>query len=115
MTVKHTLSARAAEPGSGRGSSARLRASSDALCARSVIEWPRWPLASLASAALTVFAAFVAPSVAIAQYGTPPDMRAMKPTIRDAEPGMLPKGGTETVDEVYRRQPVFYRTSEAPG
>src|SRR5215510_5837343 len=42
--------ARADEPGSGRGSSARLRASSDALCART-IKLPRWPLASLASAA----------------------------------------------------------------
>src|SRR5467141_2392035 len=30
--------------------SARLRASFDALCART-LEWPRWPLASLASAA----------------------------------------------------------------
>ena len=41
--------ARADEPGSGRVSSARSRASSDALCARTV-ELPRWPLASLASA-----------------------------------------------------------------
>jgi hypothetical protein len=43
--------ARADEPGSGRVSSARSRASSDALCART-IELPRRPLASLASAAL---------------------------------------------------------------
>ncbi len=42
--------ARADEPGSGRVSSARSRASSDALCAR-FLESPRWPLASLASAA----------------------------------------------------------------
>jgi branched-chain amino acid transport system ATP-binding protein len=41
---------RADGPGSGRVSSARSRASSDALCART-LEWPRWPLASLASAA----------------------------------------------------------------
>ena len=40
---------RADEPGSGRVSSARSRASSDALCAPT-IESPRWPLASLASA-----------------------------------------------------------------
>src|SRR5207237_7249507 len=40
---------RAVEPGSGRVSLARLRASSDALCARTS-ELPRWPLASLASA-----------------------------------------------------------------
>ena len=65
--------------------------------------------------ALAVLAAFVAPSVVVAQYGTPPDLRIMKPTIRDAEPGMMPKGGTEIVDGVYRRQPVFYRTSEPPG
>ena len=43
------IAARAVEPGSGRVSSARLRASSDALCART-IELARWPLASLASA-----------------------------------------------------------------
>src|SRR5712691_5901694 len=43
-------SPRADEPGSGGVSSARSRASSDALCART-LEWPRWPLASLASAA----------------------------------------------------------------
>jgi creatinine amidohydrolase len=42
--------ARADEPGSGRVSPARSRASSDALCA-GTIESPRWPLASLASAA----------------------------------------------------------------
>ncbi len=42
--------ARADEPGSGRVSPARSRASSDALCAR-IKKWPRWPLASLASAA----------------------------------------------------------------
>jgi hypothetical protein len=41
---------RADELGSGRVSSARSRASFDALCART-IELPRWPLASLASAA----------------------------------------------------------------
>ena len=35
---------RADEPGSGRVSPARSRASSDALCART-IEWPRWPFA----------------------------------------------------------------------
>src|SRR6266550_4567036 len=42
--------ARADEPGSGRVSPARSRASSDALCARTV-KLPRWPLAWLASAA----------------------------------------------------------------
>jgi uncharacterized protein (DUF2126 family)/transglutaminase-like putative cysteine protease len=42
---------RADEPGSGRVSSARSRASSDALCARTLEESPRWPLASLARAA----------------------------------------------------------------
>src|SRR5437868_2675601 len=38
---------RADEPDSGRVSPARSRASSDALCART-IKWPRWPLAWLA-------------------------------------------------------------------
>jgi lipoprotein-anchoring transpeptidase ErfK/SrfK len=66
-------------------------------------------------AALAVLAAGTTPTVAVAQHGTPLEMRAMKPTIRDAEPGMVPKGGTEIVDGVYRRQPVFYRTNEAPG
>src|SRR6195256_4642544 len=50
--------ARADEPGSGRVSSARSRASSDALGART-IELPRWPLASLASAALTAIPVFL--------------------------------------------------------
>ena len=66
-------------------------------------------------AAVAVLAACSVPTVAVAQYGTPPDMRLMKPTIRDAEPGMVPKGGAEIVDGIYRRQPVFYRTNEAPG
>src|SRR5713226_7226499 len=43
--------ARADEPGSGRVPSARSRASSDALCARTKRS-PRWPLALLASAAV---------------------------------------------------------------
>src|ERR1700724_1042516 len=47
---KVVLAARADEPGSGRVSPARSRASSDALCARTT-ELPRWLLASLASAA----------------------------------------------------------------
>jgi len=46
----HVGAARADEPGSGRVSPACSRASSDALCART-LEWPRWPLAPLASAA----------------------------------------------------------------
>jgi O-antigen ligase len=50
MSFAAATPARADEPGSGRVSSARSRASSDALCART-IELPRWPLASLASAA----------------------------------------------------------------
>jgi GNAT superfamily N-acetyltransferase len=50
-TVEPPAAARRAdEPGSGRVSSARSRASSDALCAPTM-ESPRWPLASLASAA----------------------------------------------------------------
>jgi lipoprotein-anchoring transpeptidase ErfK/SrfK len=68
--------------------------------------------------AIAILAALVlclAPGVASAQYGTPFEMRVTKPTIRDAEPGAVPKGGTEAVGAAYRRQPVSYRTHEAPG
>jgi len=37
------------------------------------------------------------------------------PTIRDADPGIDNTGRAAQVDNVYRPQPVFYRTHEAPG
>jgi len=66
-------------------------------------------------AVIAALAALVAPNAAIAQYGTPFEMRATNPTIRDADPGATPRGGAELVDSAYRRQPVFYRTNEPPG
>jgi lipoprotein-anchoring transpeptidase ErfK/SrfK len=50
-----------------------------------------------------------------AQYGRPFDLRNIMPTIEDAEPGREPPPEEKVLPEVYRRQPVFYRTSEAPG
>jgi lipoprotein-anchoring transpeptidase ErfK/SrfK len=64
---------------------------------------------------LIALALCAAPTAATAQYGTPPEMRMTRPTIRDAEPGAVPRGGVEVIPAVYRRQPVFYRSSEAPG
>jgi lipoprotein-anchoring transpeptidase ErfK/SrfK len=50
-----------------------------------------------------------------AQYGRPFELRNIMPTIEDAEPGREPPPEEKVLPEVYRRQPVFYRTSEAPG
>ena len=66
-------------------------------------------------AILTALVLCAAPTAATAQYGTPPEMRMTRPTIRDAEPGAVPRGGVEVIPAAYRRQPVFYRSSEAPG
>jgi lipoprotein-anchoring transpeptidase ErfK/SrfK len=54
-------------------------------------------------------------SVAPAQHGTPMELRHMDPTIEDAAPGREPEPEAAVVAEAYRRQPVFYRTSEPPG
>jgi lipoprotein-anchoring transpeptidase ErfK/SrfK len=37
------------------------------------------------------------------------------PTIQDAAPGIDNTGRVAAVDNIYRPQPVFYRTHEAPG
>jgi lipoprotein-anchoring transpeptidase ErfK/SrfK len=66
-------------------------------------------------AVLGLFAVLLLPMAGVAQYGTPFELRVTKPTARDAEPGAVPKGGVEMIPAVYRRQPVFYRTNEAPG
>src|SRR5947209_2724744 len=50
-----------------------------------------------------------------AQYGAPFDLRNTTPTVEDAEPGREPPPENKVLPEVYRRQPVFYRTTEAPG
>ena len=53
--------------------------------------------------------------MAMAQHATPLELRNTNPTIEDAAPGREPMAEHSVVPEVYRRQPVFYRTSEAPG
>jgi lipoprotein-anchoring transpeptidase ErfK/SrfK len=66
-------------------------------------------------AAAAVLAAFAAPTMALAQHGTPLELRDMRPTIEDAAPGREPGPEDKLVAGLYRRQPVFYRTNEAPG
>jgi lipoprotein-anchoring transpeptidase ErfK/SrfK len=60
-------------------------------------------------------ALWLALEVASAQYGVPLELRNMTPTIEDAAPGQLPGPESKLVPEVYRRQPVLYRTNELPG
>jgi lipoprotein-anchoring transpeptidase ErfK/SrfK len=50
-----------------------------------------------------------------AQHGTPFELRDFTPTIQDADPGREPAAEEKIVPAAYRRQPVFYRTNEAPG
>ena len=51
-----------------------------------------------------------------AQFGTPPELRSILPTIKDAEPGALPRADAESaLNPSYRHQVVFYRSNEAPG
>jgi lipoprotein-anchoring transpeptidase ErfK/SrfK len=64
---------------------------------------------------LALLAACLAAAAAQAQYGAPFAWRDPTPTIEDAAPGQEPAPESKVVPEVYRRQPVFYRTSEAPG
>jgi len=64
---------------------------------------------------LALFATCLASTAGQAQYGTPFNLRNTTPTIEDAEPGREPGPENKSVPEVYRRQPVFYRTNEAPG
>jgi lipoprotein-anchoring transpeptidase ErfK/SrfK len=64
--------------------------------------------ASLAAACLVTTAGH-------AQHGRPFELRDITPTIEDAEPGSTPAPEDKAVPEVYRRQPVFYRTDEKPG
>jgi lipoprotein-anchoring transpeptidase ErfK/SrfK len=64
---------------------------------------------------LTLLATCLAIAPSRAQFATPFSLRAFTPTIEDAEPGQEPAPESKTVPEVYRKQPVFYRTHEAPG
>ena len=66
-------------------------------------------------AAIAVVATCAAPIAAHAQHGTPLELRDMRPTIEDAAPGREPGPEDKLVAGTYRRQPVFYRTNEAPG
>jgi len=51
---------------------------------------------------------------ASAQYGTPEEWRRTTPTVQDRDPGIAAPAEAE-MDAAYRRQPVFYRSAEAPG
>jgi lipoprotein-anchoring transpeptidase ErfK/SrfK len=50
-----------------------------------------------------------------AQHGKPYELRVTTPEVEDAAPGQEPAPEDKTVPEAYRRQSVFYRTTEAPG
>jgi len=67
-------------------------------------------------AMLTVAAVGMIAVESHAQFGTPFELRAIAPTIKDADPGVAPTPEADArVNPVYRRQVVFYRTGEAPG
>jgi lipoprotein-anchoring transpeptidase ErfK/SrfK len=70
---------------------------------------------SLRPLLLALLATCLLAAVGRAQYGAPFELRNMLPTIEDAEPGREPPPEAKVLPEVYRRQPVFYRTNEAPG
>ena len=62
-----------------------------------------------------LLAAVLVPVAAHAQhYGTPRELRVMTPTIEDAAPGTMPSPDAK-LSSVYQRQPVYYRSNEAPG
>jgi lipoprotein-anchoring transpeptidase ErfK/SrfK len=69
---------------------------------------PLFLVASLAAACLATTPGW-------AQHGRPFELRNFTPTIEDAEPGSEPAPEDKVLPDVYRRQPVFYRTDEAPG
>src|SRR5262245_52123814 len=79
------------------------------------MQTPPGPTFPLRVAALACAALCLGLGVALAQHGTPLELREMTPTIEDAAPGQTPALEAAVVPDVYRRQPVFYRTSEAPG
>jgi lipoprotein-anchoring transpeptidase ErfK/SrfK len=69
----------------------------------------------LAPLLLALLATCLLAAASRAQYGRPFELRNILPTIEDAEPGREPPPEEKVLPEVYRRQPVFYRSSEAPG
>jgi lipoprotein-anchoring transpeptidase ErfK/SrfK len=64
---------------------------------------------------LALLATSLASTAGRAQHGAPFELRNMTPTIEDAAPGREPGPEDNIVPEAYRRQSVFYRTTEAPG
>src|SRR5262245_32560164 len=64
---------------------------------------------------LVLLATCLAATPGSAQFGKPFWLRDTTPTIEDAAPGQEPAPEAKTVPEIYRRQPVFYRSDEAPG
>jgi lipoprotein-anchoring transpeptidase ErfK/SrfK len=64
---------------------------------------------------LAVLAICLAATPGRAQFGKPFWLRDPAPTIEDAAPGQEPAPEAKVVPEIYRRQPVFYRSDEAPG
>ena len=68
----------------------------------------------LAYAFLGFVAVLLVPTAGQAQYGTPRDLRMMTPTIEDAAPGTAPSSDVR-LPAAYQRQPVSYRSDEAPG
>ena len=64
---------------------------------------------------LAFLAACLATTPGWAQHGRRSALRDITPTIEDADPGSEPAPEDKAVPEIYRRQPVFYRTDEAPG
>jgi lipoprotein-anchoring transpeptidase ErfK/SrfK len=69
----------------------------------------------LAPLLLALLATCLLAAASRAQYGRPFELRNILPTIEDAEPGREPPPEEKVLPQVYRRQPVFYRSSEAPG
>jgi lipoprotein-anchoring transpeptidase ErfK/SrfK len=67
----------------------------------------------LRSVALGLIALCFAATAGTAQYGTPVDLRGFEPMVNDADPGVVPR--SMDLAPAYRHQPVFYRTTEAPG
>ena len=64
---------------------------------------------------LVLLATCLAATPGLAQFGKPFWLRDPTPTIEDAAPGREPAPEAKVVPEIYRRQPVFYRSNEAPG
>ena len=64
---------------------------------------------------LVLLATCLAATPGLAQFGKPFWLRDPTPTIEDAAPGQEPAPEAKVVPEIYRRQPVFYRSDEAPG